>query len=94
MTPNGKASYWSRGNGWAFGALARVLDMLPVNSVYRTEYLTVFRDMAVSLKECQREDGFWNPSLIDPEDYGGPEASRHVFVSFRIILGSQSGDIG
>jgi rhamnogalacturonyl hydrolase YesR len=31
QTPNGRKVFWSRGNGWAFAALARILAELPVN---------------------------------------------------------------
>jgi len=31
--PNGEDCYWSRGNGWVFAALARVLDIIPKNVV-------------------------------------------------------------
>lgn len=91
VTPNGKASYWSRGNGWAFAALALVLDKLPVNSEYRAEYLKIFKEMAASLKACQREDGFWNPSLIDPKDYGGPETSGTSLFLFGMAWGINQG---
>lgn len=91
VTPNGKASYWSRGNGWAFAALARVLGMLPVDSECRAEYLKTFKEMAVSLKACQRADGFWNPSLADPKDYGGPETSGTSLFLFGMAWGVNQG---
>jgi len=38
----GKNVYWSRGNGWVFAALARVLTELPVTDTHRQEYVTTF----------------------------------------------------
>jgi unsaturated rhamnogalacturonyl hydrolase len=86
-TPEGKNCYWSRGNGWVFAALARVLDVLPENTIHREEYLNDFKDMAKKLIEIQRDDGFWNPSLVDPDDYGGKETSGTAFFTFGIAWG-------
>ena len=41
--PNGKSCYWSRGNGWVFAALTRVLDTIPENEPHRAEYLADFQ---------------------------------------------------
>lgn len=45
-SPNGKKVFWSRGNGWALAAYARVLRDLPENSPYREEFITSFKEMA------------------------------------------------
>jgi rhamnogalacturonyl hydrolase YesR len=86
-TPNGKNCYWSRGNGWVFAALARVLDVLPENAVHRQEYIDDFRNMAGAIIEIQREDGFWNPSLVDPDHYGGKETSGTAFFTYGLAWG-------
>jgi rhamnogalacturonyl hydrolase YesR len=86
-TPNGEDSYWSRGNGWVIGALVRVLQLLPANQENRTEYIETFRQMAQSLKNRQRTDGFWNVSLDDPNDFGGPETSGTGFFTYGIAWG-------
>jgi len=52
--------YWSRGNGWAFVALARIMDVLPTNDLHYADYLQPFQEMAAALKAVQRADGFWN----------------------------------
>jgi unsaturated rhamnogalacturonyl hydrolase len=38
-TPNGLNVYWSRGNGWVFAALTRVLQVIPADELHREEYL-------------------------------------------------------
>ncbi len=73
--PNGEDCYWSRGNGWVFVALARVLTLLPNTDPHYKEYLQDFKDMADALLKIQRSDGFWNVSLHDSTDFGGKETT-------------------
>jgi rhamnogalacturonyl hydrolase YesR len=73
--PNGKNCYWSRGNGWVFAALARVLDLISINESHRALYVSDFAAMAQALKKVQRSDGFWDVSLFDPTNYGGKETT-------------------
>ncbi len=86
-TPNGMDSYWARGNGWAIGALTRVLQLLPENNVHRAELVETFQKMAAALKDRQRTDGFWNTSLDDPNDFGGPETSGTGFFTYGLAWG-------
>jgi rhamnogalacturonyl hydrolase YesR len=90
-TPNGLQMYWSRGNGWVFAALARVLEVIPPNEIHRDEYLQDFRDMARALIALQREDGFWNSSLVDPDHYGGKETSGTGFFVYGLAWGINHG---
>jgi rhamnogalacturonyl hydrolase YesR len=89
--PNGEACYWSRGNGWVFAGLARVLDVLPTSDPHRSEYIQDFQDMAAALKAIQRSDGFWNVSLHDPRHYGGPETSGTAFFTYGMAWGINKG---
>ena len=86
-TPNGFDSYWARGNGWVFGAHVRVLQLLPESDIHRDEYIETFKKMAQALKNRQREDGFWNVSLDDPNDFGGPETSGTSFFAYGLAWG-------
>ncbi|RKD92606.1 glycoside hydrolase family 88/105 protein [Mangrovibacterium diazotrophicum] len=72
--PNGEDCYWSRGNGWVVAALVRVMDILP-NDPHRDEYETTLLQMLEALTHLQREDGFWNCSLHDPDHFGGKETT-------------------
>ncbi len=90
-TPNGKDSYWSRGNGWVFGAHVRVLQILPDTSRFRTEFIETFQKMAEALILRQRNDGFWNVSLDDSLDYGGPETSGTSFFTYGLAWGINNG---
>ena len=87
QTPNGENCYWSRGNGWVFGAHVRVLQYLPESDPHRDEYISTFQNMAEALKGVQRSDGFWNVSLADPNDYGGPETSGSSFFTYGLAWG-------
>jgi unsaturated rhamnogalacturonyl hydrolase len=91
VEPNGKNCYWSRGNGWVLAALVRTMEFLPDNSPYKTEYLTVFKEMVDALVACQRDDGFWNVSLLDPTDFGGKELSGTALFVYGITWGINNG---
>lgn len=90
-TPSGKQTYWARGNGWVFAALARVLSLLPATDAHRAEYEQDFKAMAVSLLARQRVDGFWNVNLDDPEQYGGPEVSGTSLFVYGMAWGVRNG---
>lgn len=89
--PNGEDCYWSRGNGWVFAAMARVLDVLPADAPHRDEYVTMLRDMAGALAAVQRDDGFWNCSLHDPSDFGGKETSGTALFTYGMAWGIRHG---
>jgi rhamnogalacturonyl hydrolase YesR len=91
LSPNGKDVYWSRGNGWVFAALARVLERIPENAPHRTTYRDDFVAMAEALRAIQRPDGFWNPSLADPMHFGGPELSGTALFTFGMAWGIRRG---
>lgn len=90
-SPNGKKVFWSRGNGWALAAYARVLRDLPESSPYREEFITSFKEMAEAIKGRQRDDGFWNVNLDDPEHYGGMETSGTALFVYGLSWGINNG---
>lgn len=85
--PNGEDCYWSRGNGWVYAALVRVLDVLPGNNKYREEYLKTFKKMSEALLKVQRTDGFWNVSLHDPNHFGGKELTGTAMFTYGFAWG-------
>ncbi len=89
--PNGKNCYWSRGNGWVYAALVRVLTLIPTDETHRTEYIADFAAMSKALKACQREDGFWNASLLDPTNYGGKETTGTSLFVYGMAWGINNG---
>lgn len=89
--PNGENCYWSRGNGWVFAALVRVMDIIPKNEAHRTEYLKTFKEMAAALVPLQRADGFWNVSLKDPTHFGGKETTGTALFVYGLAWGINNG---
>ena len=75
QTPAGKNCYWSRGDGWVVAALVRVLDEMRPTDAHYQDYLSDLTSMLESLVPLQRKDGFWNCSLADEKDFGGPEVT-------------------
>ena len=47
--------------------------------------------MSKALKQCQREDGFWNVSLHDPSNFGGKETSGTALFVYGMAWGVRNG---
>lgn len=90
-TINGKKDFWARGNGWAFAALAQVLENLPKNSRYFSEYLEVYQSMASSIKKTQQPEGFWARSMLDLNHASGFETSGTSFFMYGLLWGVNNG---
>lgn len=88
---NGKKVFWSRGNGWVIGGLARVMDYLPADHPARAKYEQQFKDMMARLVELQQPDNFWHSSLLDPEHYPEPEESGTAFFCYGLAWGINHG---
>jgi rhamnogalacturonyl hydrolase YesR len=90
-TKNQMKDFWSRGNGWVFAGLAKVLQDLPENDTHRAEYIKIYQDMAKALSDCQQEEGFWTRSLLDSEHAPGYETSGTAFFTFGYLWGVNNG---
>ncbi len=90
-TPSGKNCYWSRGNGWVYAALVRVLDIMPKDAPHRDEYLKTYLEMTKALLPLQRSDGFWNASLVDSTDFGGKELTGTALFIYGFAWGINNG---
>jgi unsaturated rhamnogalacturonyl hydrolase len=89
-TKNGKKVLWSRGNGWAFGGLTRILKHLPADHGSYARYKALYIQMAESLAARQQTDGFWRPNLDDPEQCNVRESSGTAFFTYGIAWGINS----
>jgi rhamnogalacturonyl hydrolase YesR len=89
--PNGEDCYWSRGNGWVYAAYVRVLNEIPEDEKHRADYVTDFLAMSKALIKCQREDGFWNVSLHDPDNCGGKETTGTSLFVYGMAWGINKG---
>jgi rhamnogalacturonyl hydrolase YesR len=90
-TANGKKILWSRGNGWAFAGIARVLEYLPKDHPSRQHYLEIFRRQAAELIKRQGADGLWRVNLDDPDQFPSPETSGTGFFCFGLAWGINHG---
>jgi rhamnogalacturonyl hydrolase YesR len=90
-TANGKKIFWSRGNGWVFAGIARVLEYLPKNHPSRQHYLAIFRRQAAELAKRQGADGLWRVNLDDPDQFPNPETSGSGFFCFGLAWGINHG---
>lgn len=89
--PNGDDCYWSRGNGWVYVALARVMDITKMSTQYNEQYLSDFKEMSAALIKEQRTDGLWNVSLQDPNNYGGKELTGTSMFVYGMAWGVNNG---
>lgn len=89
--PNGEDCYWSRGNGWVYAALVRVMDDIPTTEKHYNDYKKDFVEMSKALLKCQREDGFWNVSLHDETNYGGKETTGTALFVYGMAWGVRTG---
>lgn len=87
VNSNQKQVYWSRGNGWVYAALVRVLNILPKTEPHYQFYLNDFLQMSKALLACQRQDGFWDSSLADLNEYGGKETSGTALFIYGFAWG-------
>lgn len=89
--PNGEDCYWSRGNGWVYAALVRILGIIPEDAPHRQEYLSDFIAMSEAIGKCQRTDGFWNVSMHDPSNFGGKETTGTSLFVYGMAWGINQG---
>jgi rhamnogalacturonyl hydrolase YesR len=88
---NGKKVFWSRGEGWVMGGLARTLQYMPDDYAPKAKYVAQFKDMAARLAQLQGDDGLWRAGLLDPDSYGEPENSGSSFYVFAMAWGINEG---
>lgn len=86
----GRKLFWSRGNGWVFAGLARMIPLLPKGSSDRVKMEGLFREMASRLAAAQKPDGYWAPSLLAPEN-SPPETSGTGFFTYGLAWGVKAG---
>lgn len=89
--PNGEDCYWGRGNGWVVAALVRVMDEIPETEAHYNDYKADLTAMCEALVKVQREDGFWNCSLHDPDNFGEKETSGTALFIYGMAWGVRKG---
>src|SRR5215469_15968317 len=89
--PNGQKLFWSRGNGWVLGGLARVLQYMPAGYPSRERYVAQLKQMASRLKDLQGSDGLWRSGLLDESAYKMPEVSGSALIAYGMMWGINAG---
>jgi rhamnogalacturonyl hydrolase YesR len=80
---------WARANGWAFMALAELLEVLPENHPNRAKVLQLYRDHARGLASYQSGSGFWHQLLDRSDSY--LETSATAIYTFAYARGINRG---
>ncbi len=88
---HGEKLFWSRGNGWVFSGLARLIPELPRNDPRRAYYVGLFKEMAERLVTLQRENGYWPPSLLADPNRSADETSGTGFYVHGLAWGIKAG---
>jgi unsaturated rhamnogalacturonyl hydrolase len=90
--PNGQKMFWSRGEGWVMGGLARTLEFLPKDDPARAKYVLHLQQMAAAVAKIQAKDGLWSSGLLDPAAYDNqPEISGSALMTFGMAWGINNG---
>lgn len=88
---NGKKIFWSRGNGWVLGGMARVLENMPAKYAGRKKFEKHFKEFAEKIASLQQPDGSWHASLLDPDSYPVKETSGTGFYCYGLMWGINNG---
>ena len=91
--PNGEKVFWSRGDGWVFAGLARILDVLPADDPDRPRFVALYRDMAAKIRAIQLPTGYWAPSLLSDPKTALPETSGTAFYTYGLAWGVRNGTL-
>ena len=84
---NGKLMFWSRGEGWVMGGIARTLEALPADDPHRPFYIRQLKEMAARVASIQGPDGLWHAGLLDPGYYPLPENSGSALFTYAMAWG-------
>ncbi|MET0319390.1 MAG: glycoside hydrolase family 88 protein [Duganella sp.] len=88
---NGKKIFWSRGEGWVLGGLARTIDYIPANDPKKPFYVQQLQQMSTRLAQLQGADGLWHAGLLDPATYPLPEISGSALFVYGMAYGVNRG---
>jgi rhamnogalacturonyl hydrolase YesR len=89
-TANGNPVFWSCGEAWVLGGMARVLAYMPKTYANRAKWEKQFVDVCTATKAQQGSTlypGLWTTSMLDHQQYPDPETSGSAFFCFAMIWG-------
>lgn len=88
---NGMKDFWARGDGWVFAGLAKIIQDMPEDYEQRDHFISIYKRMAVALKDLQQKEGYWTRSIMDAEHAPGPETSGTAFFTYGYLWGINNG---
>ncbi|MCW3848965.1 glycoside hydrolase family 88 protein [Sphingomonas sp. LB-2] len=88
---HGEKLFWSRGNGWVFSGLARIIPSIARDDPRRAYYVGLFRRLAARLVKLQRPNGYWPPSLLGDPVTAADETSGTAFFVHGMAWGIHQG---
>lgn len=90
--PNGQKMFWSRGQGWVFGGLARTLDRLPADDPNRPFYIGQLKEMSEKVASIQDpRTGLWHAGLLDPASFPLDEVAGSALFIYGMAYGVNHG---
>jgi rhamnogalacturonyl hydrolase YesR len=92
-TEQGKKVIWGRGNGWAIGAIPRIMEHLPADWPTRPRYIELLKTLSAAVAKVQQPDGLWRTNLADPEDFPHPDTSGAAFFCYAMAWGLREGHL-
>ena len=93
-TSNGNPVFWSCGEAWVLGGMARVLAYMPKTYATRAKWEKQFVDVCTATKAQQGStlyQGLWTTSMLDHQQYPDPETSGSAFFCFAMMWGINNG---
>ena len=88
---NDKKIFWSRGNGWVFAGLTKILETLELDDERYVYYADIYIKMAYTLADKQASTGYWPVSLAAGELYPANESSGTAFFVAGMAWGLNQG---
>jgi len=90
-TNSGSKDFWARGDGWVLAGLAKVLQDMPADYRDRPFFEARFKALAEAVAACQRPEGHWTRSMLDPNQAEGYETSGTAFFTYGLLWGMNHG---
>ncbi len=90
-TNSGKKDFWARGDGWVLAGLAKVLQDMPSTYAHYDFFVKKYQRLAKAVASCQRPEGHWTRSMLDPEQAPGCETSGTAFFTYGFLWGINNG---
>jgi rhamnogalacturonyl hydrolase YesR len=93
-TSNGSPVFWSCGDAWVLGGMARIRAYMPKTYSTRAKWEKQFVDVCTATKAQQGSTlypGLWTTSMLDHQQYPDPETSGSAFFCFAMMWGINNG---